>query len=332
VRIRIDLNADLGEGYGPWTMGDDAAMFGLVTSANIACGGHAGDPETMFRTLQLARDRGVVVGAHPSYPDREFFGRRRLPYTPAQVERFVAAQIGALAAVAALAGVRVAYVKPHGALANVASEDLAIAGAIARSVRAVDSGLAILAISGTALERVARDEGATVFSEIFADRGYTAEGNLVPRGEPGALIEDPPTATERCSVSSIRAGCRQKRRRGPARGGFDLHPRRQPARGRDGPSHPGRPGSARDRARAIYGMLIRPVGEAALLVELGTAIDPALHARIVALDTALTTSAPAWLLETVPAYASLLVSFDPLHATPETVERHIRGLNASASN
>jgi UPF0271 protein len=197
VRIRIDLNADLGEGYGPWTMGDDAAMFGLVTSANIACGGHAGDPETMFRTLQLARDRGVVIGAHPSYPDREFFGRRRLPYTPAQVERFVAAQIGALAAVAALAGVRVAYVKPHGALANVAGEDLAIAGAIARSVRAVDSGLAILAISGTALERVARDEGATVFSEIFADRGYTAEGNLVPRGEPGALIEDPPTATER---------------------------------------------------------------------------------------------------------------------------------------
>jgi UPF0271 protein len=197
VRRSIDLNADLGEGYGPWTMGDDPAMFGLVTSANIACGGHAGDPETMFATLELARARGVTVGAHPSYPDRQHFGRRRLPAPPAEVERFVAAQTGALLALAALAGVAVRYVKPHGALANVASEDRAWAEAIARAVRAVDGRLAILAISGTVLEQVARESGIAVFSEVFADRGYTPAGNLVPRGEPGAMIEDADLAAER---------------------------------------------------------------------------------------------------------------------------------------
>jgi UPF0271 protein len=178
-------------------MGDDPAMFGLVTSANIACGGHAGDPDTMFRTLELARERGVAVGAHPSYPDRQHFGRRRLPAPPAEVERFVAAQTGALIALAALAGVAVRYVKPHGALANVASENRVIAESIARAVAAVDGRLAILAISGTMLEQVARDRGMLVFSEIFADRGYTPAGNLVPRGQPGAMIEDADEAATR---------------------------------------------------------------------------------------------------------------------------------------
>jgi UPF0271 protein len=177
-------------------MGDDAAMLELVTSANLACGGHASDPETMFRTLRLAAERGIVVGAHPSYPDREGFGRRRLPYPPAEVERFVAAQTGALIAVAALAGARVSYVKPHGALANVASEDRAVAQAIVRAVRAI-GGLAVLAISGTELEHAARGAGLPVYREIFADRGYTAAGNLVPRSEPGALIEDPAEASTR---------------------------------------------------------------------------------------------------------------------------------------
>lgn len=186
----IDLNSDLGEGYGPWIMGDDKAMLDIVTSANIACGGHASDPETMFRTLTWARERRINVGAHPSYPDKEGFGRRRLPFPPPEVERFVAAQTGALIAIAALAGTSVRYVKPHGALGNVASEDRAVAEAIVRAVRAIDSRLAILAISGTVLEQVAREAGMTVFSEIFADRGYTPAGNLVPRGQPGAMIED----------------------------------------------------------------------------------------------------------------------------------------------
>src|ERR687889_110638 len=148
----IDLNSDLGEGYGPWRMGDDAAMLALVTSANVACGGHASDPETMFETLTAARDRGVVVGAHPGYPDREGFGRRQLPYSTPECERFVAAQIGALCGVAALAGTRVAYVKPHGALGNLACDDREIAAAVVRATAAVDSTLPVLAISGTALE------------------------------------------------------------------------------------------------------------------------------------------------------------------------------------
>lgn len=196
-RTAIDLNSDLGEGYGPWVMGDDEAMLDIVTSANIACGGHASDPETMFRTLSWARERKINVGAHPSYPDKEGFGRRRLPVPPPEVERFVAAQTGTLVAIAALAGTHVGYVKPHGALGNVATEDRAVAEAIVRAVRAVDSALAILAISGTVLEHVARDAGIMVFSEIFADRGYTPAGNLVPRGQPGAMIEDDEAATAR---------------------------------------------------------------------------------------------------------------------------------------
>jgi UPF0271 protein len=193
----IDLNSDLGEGYGPWSMGDDAAMLDIVTSANIACGGHASDPETMHRTLTLAHDRGIVVGAHPSYPDLPGFGRRRLPSSPGEIERFTAAQIGALMAIAALVGHPVRYVKPHGALANVAADEVETAEAIVRAVRAVDASLAILAISGTQLETSAREAGVAVYSEIFADRGYTATGRLVPRSQPGAMINDSETAAER---------------------------------------------------------------------------------------------------------------------------------------
>jgi UPF0271 protein len=194
---QIDLNADLGEGFGPWTMGDDAAMLALVSSANVACGGHAGDPETMARTLELAKMHGVVTGAHPSYPDIPGFGRRRMPCSGPEITRFVAAQVGALMAIGALVGQNIAYVKPHGALANVAAEDLETATAIVRAVQAVDSRLAVLAISGTVLETVAKDAGIATFSEIFADRGYTPKGTLVPRGTPGAMISAPDAASNR---------------------------------------------------------------------------------------------------------------------------------------
>ena len=193
--MRIDLNADLGEAYGPWAMGDDAAMLGLVTSANIACGGHAGDPETMFRTLTLARERGVTVGAHPGYADPQGFGRRVIPMAPEEIGRMVAAQVGALQGVAALAGVPVRYVKPHGALANLAADDRAVAGAIVAAVAA--SGLAVLAISGTELETVAREAGVTVFSEVFADRAYLPNGRLVPRSQPGAVLHEARAAADR---------------------------------------------------------------------------------------------------------------------------------------
>lgn len=193
----IDLNADLGEGFGPWSMGDDAAMLGVVTSANIACGGHASDPETMFLTLRRAIERGVTIGAHPGYADREGFGRRIIPMSPDEVGRLIAAQVGALQGVAALAGGAVRFVKPHGALANVAADDRAVADAIAAAVAALPGGLTILAISGTALEDAARAAGVPVVSEIFADRAYLSTGRLVPRSREGAVIHDPDAVVDR---------------------------------------------------------------------------------------------------------------------------------------
>ena len=193
----IDLNSDLGEGYGPWSMGDDAAVLAVVTSANIACGGHAGDPATMVQTLRAARQNNVVCGAHPGYADREGFGRRIIPMTADEIGSLVATQVGALMGAAALAGTTVRYVKPHGALANLAADDAAVATAIARATRAVSPDLAVLAISGTALESAGRDAGLTVYSEIFADRGYLANGRLVPRNRAGSLIHDPDAAARR---------------------------------------------------------------------------------------------------------------------------------------
>ncbi|WP_102109316.1 LamB/YcsF family protein [Oceaniglobus roseus] len=193
----IDLNSDLGESFGPWAMGDDAAMLGIVSSANIACGGHASDPETMFATLTRAKENGVVAGAHPGYGDREGFGRRIIPMGAAEVERMVAVQIGALMGAASLAGTTVRYVKAHGALANLASAEREVADAIARATKAVAPDLALLAISGTALEPAGRAAGLDVYSEIFADRAYQPNGLLVPRSREGAMIHDPEAAADR---------------------------------------------------------------------------------------------------------------------------------------
>lgn len=195
--MRVDLNADLGEGFGPWRMGDDAALLDLLTSANVACGGHAGDADTMVETLELARARGVVVGAHPGYADPSGFGRRVIPMTARGIERMVATQIGALMGAAALAGVTVAYVKAHGALANLAADEAEVAQAVARAVAAVSRDLGLLAISGTALEPAGRGCGLQVFSEVFADRAYLPNGRLVPRAQPGAVIEDVDAAVAR---------------------------------------------------------------------------------------------------------------------------------------
>lgn len=188
--MTIDLNSDLGEGYGPWTMGEDATMLDVVSSANVACGGHAGDPETMYRTVEQAVRQNVVIGAHPGYADREAFGRRIIPMTPAEAARMVVSQIGALSAIAALAGGEVRYVKLHGALGNLAADDRALAEAMVAAIAALPGKLAILAISGTVLEQAARAAGVEVFSEIFADRAYLASGRLVPRAQPGAVLHD----------------------------------------------------------------------------------------------------------------------------------------------
>lgn len=192
----IDLNSDLGESYGPWTMGADAEMLRLVSSANVACGGHASDPETMYKTLVTARDCGVVVGAHPGYPDILGFGRRKLPFTPEEAQRFSTAQIGSLMAMASLAGTSVRYVKPHGALNNVAAEDAALAEALVLGIRAI-GGLALLATAGTELSKAGHRLGVPTYEEVFADRGYTAEGQLVPRSHPRAMITDPKEAADR---------------------------------------------------------------------------------------------------------------------------------------
>jgi UPF0271 protein len=195
--ITIDLNSDLGESFGPWAMGDDTAMLALVTSANVACGGHASDPETMFATLSGAKARGVTIGAHPGYADREGFGRRVIPMTEAELEHMIAAQIGALMGVAALVGAHVRYVKPHGALGNLAADNKGVAASIARATRAISHDLALLAISGSELESAGRGAGLAVYSEVFADRAYLSTGRLVPRSRPGAMIEDSDAASDR---------------------------------------------------------------------------------------------------------------------------------------
>lgn len=194
---QIDLNADLGEGFGPWAMGDDAAMLDIVTSANIACGGHAGDPDVMCATLQAAAARGVAAGAHPGFADRQGFGRRVIPMPPDAIARMVAAQIGALQGMAALAGVPLRHVKAHGALANLAADRAEVAAAIAATVAAMPGRLTLLAISGTELEVQGRKAGLPVVAEVFADRAYRADGRLVPRGQPGAVIHDPAEAAAR---------------------------------------------------------------------------------------------------------------------------------------
>ncbi|WP_299352732.1 5-oxoprolinase subunit PxpA [uncultured Shimia sp.] len=203
--MQIDLNSDLGESFGPWNMGDDPAMLDVVNSANIACGGHASDPETMFTTLKLAAERGVCVGAHPGFNDREGFGRRVIPMNPDEIGRMVAAQIGALTSVARMVPVKVRYVKPHGALGNLSARDPDVARAIAETVRQIDPTLAILAISGTCTEQAARAADVPVFSEIFADRGYLSTGQLVPRDQPGAMIHDAAVAADRL-VAFLKSG------------------------------------------------------------------------------------------------------------------------------
>ena len=186
--MRINLNADLGEGYGPWKMGDDAAMLDIVASANIACGGHAGDPDTMRRTLRLARERGVSVGAHPSYPDLQGFGRRAMALSPAELESQVAGQVGALAGIAALENIRLTHVKPHGALNNFACVDRGVSDTICRAVAAIDRTLILLAPAASELVLAGRAAGLPVIEEIFADRAYLPDGQLVPRSRPDAMI------------------------------------------------------------------------------------------------------------------------------------------------
>jgi len=193
----IDLNCDMGESFGAWRMGQDEALLALVTSANIACGYHAGDPATMMKTVQCAVARGVALGAHPSLPDLQGFGRRTMAITPEEARGITLYQIGALDAFARAAGARLRHVKAHGALYNMAAKDRRLADAIASAVRDFDPALVLVGLSGSELIKAGLGVGLACASEVFADRGVEPDGSLTPRGRPGAMIEDEELAVAR---------------------------------------------------------------------------------------------------------------------------------------
>ncbi|OEH93003.1 5-oxoprolinase subunit PxpA [Bacillus solimangrovi] len=186
----IDLNCDLGESFGAYVIGNDKEVLRSITSANIACGFHAGDPSVMRQTVQLAREYGVNIGAHPGFPDLVGFGRREMKVTPIDVYNNIVYQVGALQAFARIEGLPVKHVKPHGALYNMATKDAALAKAIAQAVHDVDSSLILYALANSELALAGEKYGLRVANEVFADRTYQADGSLTPRTEVNALITD----------------------------------------------------------------------------------------------------------------------------------------------
>ncbi|WP_417283944.1 LamB/YcsF family protein [Comamonas sp.] len=188
--MKMDLNSDLGESFGAWSMGDDAAMLDIVSSANVACGFHAGDAAGILSTLKAAKARNVVVGAHVAYRDLAGFGRRNMDVASSDLVADVIYQIGALQGLAAAAGTSVKYVKPHGALYNTIAQDKRQATDVINAIKAIDPSLVLMALAGAPLIDWARDAGLTVVAEAFADRGYTPQGALVSRREPGAVLHD----------------------------------------------------------------------------------------------------------------------------------------------
>lgn len=199
----IDLNSDMGEGHGSWTMGDDASLLQLVTSANVACGFHAGDPSIMRSVTELAARGGVAVGAHVAYRDLLGFGRRFVDMEPTALADEVTYQIGALDAFARRAGARVTYVKPHGGLYNAIVTHEAQARAVVTGVAAYSSDLVILGLRGSAVLRLAEEAGLPTAHEAFADRAYTPEGHLVPRSEEGSVLHDPVQIARRCIAMAL---------------------------------------------------------------------------------------------------------------------------------
>jgi UPF0271 protein len=203
--MRIDLNSDLGESFGPWRMGQDEEAMRSITSANIACGFHAGDPGVMRRTVRLAREHGVAVGAHPGFPDLVGFGRRELNATPQEVEDLVLYQVSALAGIAHAEGMRLQHVKAHGALYNMAASNAALADAIARAVASFDRSLIVLGLPGSELIRAGERAGLRTAAEGYADRAYEPDGSLASRRKPGSVIHDPAVVVSRV-VKMIKEG------------------------------------------------------------------------------------------------------------------------------
>jgi 5-oxoprolinase (ATP-hydrolysing) subunit A len=195
--MRIDLNSDLGESFGPWAMGHDAALMDSISSANVACGFHAGDPGTMRATIALARDKGVAIGAHPGFQDLVGFGRREVKASPAEVADLVLYQVSALAGMAAAHGIKLQHVKPHGALYNMACKDRGLADAIATAVASLDRSLILFGLPDSELLRAGEAAGLAVAAEVFADRAYDPDGSLTARAKPGSVIHDTQQVVER---------------------------------------------------------------------------------------------------------------------------------------
>ena len=195
--LTIDINSDLGESFGAWKMGDDSAMLDVVSSANVACGFHAGDPAGILKTVKAAAERGVAIGAHVGYRDLAGFGRRNMDPSSEELIGDVIYQIGALQGLAKAAGTRVTYVKPHGALYNTIAIDTQQAADVIAAIRAIDPSLVLMALAGSQLVEQARTAGLTVVAEAFADRAYTPEGNLVSRREKGSVLHDPELVAQR---------------------------------------------------------------------------------------------------------------------------------------
>ena len=194
--LKVDLNCDLGESYGRYKLGKDAEMMPLITSANIACGFHAGDPMVMAHAVSLARQHGVAVGAHPGYPDLQGFGRRSMGFSPEDIRQMVLYQLGALGAFAQTAGVYLEHVKPHGALYNAAAQDSAVAYAITDAVLDFDETMILVGLAGSELNQAGESLGLAVANEGFPDRAYLPDGRLMPRTQPGAVITDPKAVGE----------------------------------------------------------------------------------------------------------------------------------------
>ena len=205
ARTVIDLNCDLGEGFGAWTMGDDAALLGIVTSASVACGFHAGDPGTMRRACATAAEHGVAVGAHVGYRDLAGFGRRPMRVPAAELADEITYQIAALEGFARAAGTRVRYVKPHGALYNTVAVDAEQAQALADAVHRYDPDLPVVGLAGSAGLRLAADRGLPVVAEAFADRAYAPDATLAPRSQPGAVLHEASAIVER-ALTMLREG------------------------------------------------------------------------------------------------------------------------------
>jgi UPF0271 protein len=199
----VDLNCDMGESFGAWRLGADAAVMASITSANIACGFHAGDPGVMRETIRLAAGAGVAVGAHPGFPDLAGFGRREMQVAPRDLEDLVLYQIGALAGIARAAGVSLRHVKPHGALYNMAARDRKLSDAIARAIAGFDSSLVLFGLAGSIMLDAGRELGLSVAAEGFADRTYEPDGSLTPRSRPGAVLHDPAVVARR-AVQMVR--------------------------------------------------------------------------------------------------------------------------------